>query len=163
RRARLPAHLDPYLLRERLTCGCCGGALAIVRPKPRHVYYRCLRSLPSGAREQLAPLCALPGLPATALEPLVWDAVRAALPDPATLTAGLEAGRAEYAAAAARWAAQRKTLDRALARQRKDLKALVVAQARARPGSRPATALAEAIAETDATIARLERERREAE
>src|SRR5260370_39159426 len=97
--------------------------------------YQCLRALPSRARKSQKALCHLPRLPARALQPLVWDAVAAALLDPGTLETGLQAGQAQYRTAQTQWMTTRKTIDRQLAHHRKELKELVVSQATAKRGS----------------------------
>jgi hypothetical protein len=101
----------------------------------------------------------LPRLPARALQPLVWDAVAAALLDPGTLETGLQAGQTQYRTAQAHWMTTRKTLDRQLARHRNVLKELVMSQATAKRGSPTWQALAQAIQQADTTITQLERER----
>jgi site-specific DNA recombinase len=156
---------DPFILRGRLTCGHCHdtgkteGAMAVRPHENGPGAYQCLRALPSRARKTLKALCHLPRLPARALQPLVWDAVTAALLNPDTLETGLRAGQAQYRTAQAQWATARRTLDRQLAHHRKVLTELVVSQATARRGGPTWQALAQAIQQADTTITQLERER----
>src|SRR5260370_6226006 len=97
--------------------------------------YQCLRALPSRARKSQKALCHLPRLPARAVEPLVWDAVAAALLDPGTLETGLQTGQAQYRTAQAQWTTSRKTIDRQLPHHRQVVKEMVVHQATAEPAS----------------------------
>jgi len=89
---RVPDADHPYALRGMLTCGLCGGPLAVERNNGLR-YYLCLRYQPGRARKQGRERCALPSVRADALEAEAWRLVCSVLLDREHLSAGLEEAR----------------------------------------------------------------------
>jgi site-specific DNA recombinase len=87
-----------YGLRTMLTCGLCGGGLA-VNQNNKLRYYLCLRYQPKRALLQGQERCSLPAVPADALEAEAWRLVCDALLDEEQLRDALadlrKANRAE--------------------------------------------------------------------
>lgn len=76
----------PYLLRDVLFCGHCGGRLRGVYSRwgdEKRRYYRCGRQVLK--KKGTEGRCVLPFLSAIPLEELVWQHVRAAVLDPQTI------------------------------------------------------------------------------
>src|SRR5262249_7438167 len=152
RRVRRPSESDPYMLREALRCGHCGGALACDDASSEgraYRYYVCLRHYPYRAAGEGVPRRPLPSLPAAALETNAWARISEALLDPTRLRAGIAASRAEYTAAAAQWEARRATVEREIAQRRTKLKELLLDRAEARRGSETRRVLDEAVQEAE--------------
>ncbi len=115
---------DAFLLRGRLRCGHCGGALQTDTNRS-YTYYVCGRHRRKGGRprEPGTPGCPLPQVPAPDLDALAWQVIADTLLNPDHLRAGLAAARAEWAAEEERRVAlfraiqeQRETLSRRIAR-----------------------------------------------
>jgi hypothetical protein len=88
----------PFTLRSLLSCGACGGPLA-VEWNNGYRYYRCLRNTPRLAKLQHRDVCSLPSVPAEALEAEAFRIVSTTLLDADHLRAGLtEARKANRAA-----------------------------------------------------------------
>jgi site-specific DNA recombinase len=163
RRVRMAPSEDPYILRELLTCGHCGGALACMSSR-QYRYYDCLRHRPRQARMQGRPLCSLPMVPAEAskatngaegLEAHAWALITDALLDPERLRQGLADGRATHEAADRSWQERRRNLDRLIKRERAALKVLVLDRAAARRGGETWRALDEAVQDTERKLGKL--------
>ena len=86
RRGRKPVHEDPFMLRSRLTCGHCGGAISTWANGP-YRYYRCLRSF----RPSDDARCVMPSVQAAAIEDHLWDIIRETLLNTDALETGIAA------------------------------------------------------------------------
>jgi DNA invertase Pin-like site-specific DNA recombinase len=105
---RLSDAEHPYTLRSLLSCGLCGGPLAVTWNNHCR-YYECLRHQPTRARIQGHAGCPLPAVPADdrtdddgnplGIEAEAWRIVRQAFLDENNLRAGLEEARAASKAA----------------------------------------------------------------
>ena len=126
-----------WLLRGRMTCGHCGGAIstnsnavggpsAVLWPNGHQRRYACARSTPSRAKLYGWELCGLPGLlaaderemttggtsrPLGGIEELAWAAVTRFLSDESLVATMLAEVDAEQAQARDQWAGRLLTLD----------------------------------------------------
>ena len=95
RRGQQPPETDPYLLRQKLICGHCGGVMRTMTNNGFR-YYACGCFRPSDARRLGRPSCDLPATYAIDLEAEVWRLLTETLLDPVWLEAGLAAGVAHH-------------------------------------------------------------------
>jgi site-specific DNA recombinase len=156
RRRRIPADADPYLLRERLTCGYCGGAISTAISHGIR-YYQCLRH--HTWRQLGVERCPMPDVLQHQMDEYAWQCAGAALLDAEALARGMEVARAEYDEAAARWHERIAALDRQIDNHRRMLRSLIRDRAAVPHGGETYRALSSVIDETEATIARLNAER----
>jgi site-specific DNA recombinase len=81
-----------FSLRGMLTCGLCGGPLAVNRNNGLR-YYICLRQWPARAARQGRERCGMPSVPAEALEAEAWRVLSEVLLDEEHLRNGLADAR----------------------------------------------------------------------
>lgn len=76
KRARIPVEDDPFVLRSRMVCGHCLGALScFTQSRTKIRYYVCYRAMGRGARLQYTEKCQLPMIPAEPLETWLADSL----------------------------------------------------------------------------------------
>lgn len=151
---------DPYLLRGLLTCGHCGGQLAIspVRsPQGRiYRYYNCLRHQPARReRSKGTELCRMPPIAAVPLEEHAWDRIASTLLNPGVLERGLAEMRDQRNGVDARRRDRLATLEKEIERLRRRIQRIHSERLEADPGSESDRALKALAQEAEGTVARL--------
>jgi site-specific DNA recombinase len=84
----------PYLLRNRMTCACCGLTFLCVNRTPRMNIYFCLGQSANQAPDRKNRSCH-GAFSAKEVDELVWESVKAMIKHPDTLMAGLRQRQAE--------------------------------------------------------------------
>jgi site-specific DNA recombinase len=158
RRSNRPIEEDPWLLRGRLTCGHCHGAIQSVNNHGVR-YYRCARHCPSIARHARKPVCTMRDVFAPALEAELQRILTATVLDEEHLGRGLAAAREQHDRADAIRNDRLSAIDAEIARHRKRLEAMVDELIDAGPAAKEA--IRKRIDESETLIARLDRERAE--
>ena len=161
-RPRYAEGADPYLLRNLLSCGHCGGALACV-PNNGRRYYVCLRAQPARAARDGWALCTLPIAMAEPLEAHTWQRVAEALLDRKHLAAGPASAQSEHAEGDARRCERLETIDREVGRLRGRLQRITAERLDAEAGSEADRALKVLAGDAEDSIRRLLADRAELE
>jgi hypothetical protein len=143
-------------LRGRLTCGHCHGAIQSVNNHGVR-YYRCARHCPSIARHARKPVCSMRDVFAPGLEAELQSILTATVLDEENLARGLAAAREQHDRADAVRSDRLSALDAEIARHRKRLEAMVDELIDAGPAAKEA--IRRRIGESEALMARLDRER----
>ncbi len=157
RRGRLTGDDDLYRLRSRLTCGHCGCAMHTSSDSSRT--YRCGCRWPSRAAQRGIARCLLPDVHGSGIETELWRILSLTLLDPVFLSEGLATSLAAHQDADQRRAESLMTIDRQIAKLKRELDQLITDSLSDGIGLTANALIMKHVARIETTIATLSDER----